>query len=51
LLDRSEFYRKLLRQNIARVRLNLRAVVGMQIYMTDQISARQNNAIIELAKL
>jgi hypothetical protein len=51
LLDHAKIYRRFLRRNLERVRLNLRAVVGMQIYMMDQISARQNNAIIELAKL
>lgn len=51
LLETAELYRKLFRRNIARVRLNLIAVIGMQIYTTDQISARENNAIIELAKL
>lgn len=33
---------------MAKVRLNLRCIIGMQIYFIDHVSMRQKNAINEL---
>jgi hypothetical protein len=44
-------YKKLFHKQMAKVRLNLRCIIGMQIYLIEYVSMRQKNAINELTGL